>query len=740
MAEHHDQDLIDFADEDVSADAAAQGVGPAVGAWRILIIDDDVDVHQATEFALQHQMLFGRPLQFLHAYSAQDARVLLRQEGDIALVLLDVVMETDDAGLTMVDFIRNDAGLSSTRIVLRTGQPGYAPEHETLLRYDINDYKTKSELTRHKLLTTITTAVRSYEQLKAMEAHRQGLEMIVQTSGSLMLEHGLQQFALGVVHQLAAMLQTPPDGLVCTAEGGGPVRVLAGAGRYAGLNLWPDEDPALAALQTQVGRAMQLRTSQYGPMGVCLFLSNPGGGDLVVYVASQEVPGPTQQRLLEVLGLNLGMLLRNHNLVSRLHAHAYSDPLLGIPNRTSFEEELDLRIAERQQAQVVALLDIDDFSATNDVMGHQFGDQMLMAISRRLRESFPEPVVIARLDGDVFGLLGARDWVQPERLMACLRMPVPIEGIPHVISMTSSFISVPEATGSGAGLLNDAALALKLAKREHKGQYLYFTDQMGAEARARAQLLSQLRKAFDDQGLFLVYQPQMDLASGACIGLEALMRWRQPDGQFVPPDRFIPVAEQSGLMVVMGQWVLDTACRAMRELLDLGLAPQRMAVNVSVMQFNDPGFRAGVARALAQTGLTGQHLELEITESVAVLPSQLLETTLADFRAQGISVAIDDFGTGYSSLSYLENLPLDRIKIDRSFVKRIGQVHGPCIAEVITQLGRNLNLQVLAEGVEDQATADALARMGCHEGQGYHFARPLEKAALIDWLAQRRPA
>jgi EAL domain-containing protein (putative c-di-GMP-specific phosphodiesterase class I) len=207
----------------------------------------------------------------------------------------------------------------------------------------------------------------------------------------------------------------------------------------------------------------------------------------------------------------------------------------------------------------------------------------------------------------------------------------------------------------------------------------------------------------------------VDLESHALVGLEALLRWPRQDGSFVPPDRFIPVAEHSGLIVPLGQWVLATACRTMRELLDAGHAPRRMAVNVSTVQLQDPGFLQTVSQALAQHGLQGAQLELEITESVAVLPTQLLQTTLSALRALGVTIAIDDFGTGYSSLSYLERLPLDRIKIDRSFVRQLGESQGARIAEMVAQLGRKLGLQVLAEGIEDACVWQALRAMGCQE-------------------------
>jgi len=556
--------------------------------WRVLIVDNDPDVHAATCAALEGQMLFERPLVFMHAFSGGEARALLLRERDLAMVLIDVGSERASSGLELVDFIRHSAGLRNTRIVLRTGQPGQVPDLETLLRYDINDYRTKAELTRDRLLAMVVTAVRSYKQLCAV------------------------------------------------------------------------------------------------------------------------------------------------------HASAYHDPLVDLPNRSHFIERIHDGERRALDDYLLALIDIDDFSATNDMMGHHFGDRLLERVARCLEAALPAGVLLARLGADTFAVLGSVAQVQPRRLLECVRQPLLVDGVPHKVSLTCGYVLLPQEPQAGADLIKDATIALKRAKRDHRGQHLQYADQMGTEARARAVLLSQLREAVEKQQLFLVYQPQLNLDTQQLTGLEALLRWRTEDDRFIPPDQFIPVAERSGLILALGQWVLDTACATMRELLDTGLAPLRMAVNVSPVQLQDPGFFALVRAALADNGLQGRHLELEITESVAALPTQLLDATLGALRAEGISIAIDDFGTGYSSLSYLERLPLDRIKIDRSFTRQLGDPHGARIAEMVAELGRKLGLTVLAEGIEDAGAWQALRAMGCQEGQGYHIARPMDKPALVDWL-QRHP-
>ncbi|RYF09033.1 MAG: EAL domain-containing protein [Comamonadaceae bacterium] len=705
--------------------------------WRILVVDKDPDVHAATLAALEGHTLFDRPLDFMHAYSGDDARALLLREPDLAMVILDVVSEQGGAGLDLVDFIRHAAGLRNTRIVLRTGPPGQAPDLDTLLRYDINDYRTKAELTSDRLLAMVVTAVRSYKQLCAMDASRGSMEIIVRSSASLLETKDAHEFASAVLTQLAALLNVEREGWVCAQRGDdrNDYYVLAASGRYRDLAGLPLDLVSPGQELDLVELSVARRSNVYGTEGgLALHIGHRDEQDLVVFI---DVPAHHRRldpQLLDVLCANLSTLLHNRGLLSRLHDSAYHDPLVNLPNRAHFIEEVNECARLGMHDYLMALVDIDDFSATNDVMGHRFGDRLLEKVARCLEAALPADVLLARLGADTFGILGPTRHVQPRQLLECVREPLSIDGVPHKVSLTCGYVLLPQEPQAGADLVKDATIALKRAKRDHRGQHLQYADQMGTDARARALLLSDLRAATESRQLFLVYQPQLNLSTHALVGLEALLRWRLADGRFVPPDQFIPVAEHSGLIVGLGQWVLATACATMRELLDAGIAPQRMAVNVSTVQLQDPGFFDTVCAELARSGLQGRHLELEITESVAVMPTQVLQSTLSSLRGQGISIAIDDFGTGYSSLSYLERLPLDRIKIDRSFVRQLGEPQGARIAEMVAQLGRKLGLSVLAEGIEDGAVWQSLLGMGCEEGQGYHIARPMEKQQLFVWL------
>lgn len=737
--EEADDELLIFADEQDAFDAPEFAQAQVRAGWRVVIIDDDADVHRATRFALESCVLFERRIELIHAYSAAQAQELLLCNDDIALVLLDVVMETHDAGLQLVDFIRNVAGLKASRIILRTGQPGYAPELDTLLQYDINDYKTKSELTHHKLITTVAAALRSYDQLRTIEANRRGLELIVRSSSAFLEPQGLSHFAAGVITQMAAILGVQSEGLVC-AQGernGRQYRVLAAAGRFVELMDRPLEDLSDQRAALQLSKCLDEGHSQYGLTDSALYLGLKGGLHMAAYVSSNKPLVEVDRSLLDVFCVNLNASLRNLATVQRLHTEAYVDALLRLPNRTRFIDAITETVQIGTVGQSVVLIDVDDFASVNDLMGHAYADLLLHAMAQRLALLMPADVVLARVSGNTFGLLGSADKLAPQQVQAMLQDPLEVAGQPHHVSATLGVCHLNDPSQLGADWLKNASIALKQAKRANRGHFVLFSKEMASLARSRAKLLGSLHKAFDQDRLFLAFQPQVDLNTNELIGLEALLRWRGDDGRLVPPEDFIPVAEQSGLIISLGDWVLQTACLTMSSLLAQGLAPTRMAVNVSVAQFQSPGFVGRVLTALAAANLTGQQLELEITESVAMLGAGAVEPMLQALREQGITVAIDDFGTGYSSLSYLERLPLDRIKIDKAFVFQLSKPGGPRIAEMITQLGHKLGLRVLAEGIEDEEALRTLRDLGCHEGQGYFIARPMEQALLIDWLSKR---
>jgi len=737
MSENLEDDEI-LIEEDLDNDALAN---IAQRTWKIAIVDDDEDVHRATEFSLLDVKILNRRLEFIHTYSKAETHQRFAVESDIAVVLLDVVMETEHAGLDLVCFIRDDLKWRDTRIILRTGQPGYAPEEDAIRDYDINDYKTKNELTRKKLLTALTAAIRSYDQLRTIEASRRGLHQIITSSSAFSMQDGIEGFASGVITQIAALCGVPSEGLLCAQcdealqfDNSFRYSVIASAGHYRNLMNRPIDEIDNPVIRDALRRALSERVSLFHENNMTLYFSGRGKRAIAAFIELPYALTAIDHQLLEIFCFNLGVCLDNLGLVSQLKNYAFRDQLLMLPNRLKFIEQLNSAIDNVTPDQMLVLIDIDDFAEINDVLGHRYGDLLLRAVANRLQQSLGNQVFIARIGGDVFGLLGNTATLLPEKLQALFDAPFIIDDTSHSVSMSMGMVALDSYSQSGADVLKDASIALKRTKSYQRGSHTLYTREMGIEIRERALLMQHLHKAFDAERLFLMYQPQIRLSDRKVIGFEALLRWRTDEGQMIAPTDFIPLAEHSGLIISLGAWVLRTACYTMAQLLEKGHTLDRMAVNVSVIQFRQPDFIELVKRALHDSGLAPRYLELEITESVTMSGTGQFEDALASLKAIGVQIAIDDFGTGFSSLSYLDKLPVDRLKIDRAFVMQIDTVGGPRIAELITQLGKKLGLSVIAEGIETETHFDVLHKMGCEEGQGFLIARPMLDNAIDTWL------
>lgn len=734
-------DALVFMDE-LSGDHL-NGMTTPQPSWRIMIIDDDPDVHSATMFALGNLEIQNRSLSFLHAYSATEAREILSKESNIAVILLDVVMEQEDAGLNLVNYVRKTLGMDDVRIILRTGQPGYAPEIDAIRDYDINDYKTKSELTRTKLYTTVTSAIRSYEQICAITANQRGLELIVHASTELMSQKGLQNFAAGVLQQISNLLGRKIEGVICSSTEDGAIQNTVNFNVItASQNFSQFIEHEIGAIDNQEMReALQssadTKNHVFNPNSTVLFFENVGQRCICVFL--QTPISDLDKRLIDVFCSNISVGLSNVMLTSRLHKYAYFDPLTGLANRLRLLQTLnETLIAPNKTKSVLSLVDIDHFAETNDALGHQFGDMLLCAVAKRLLNHFGTACDLARVGGDTFALLGHEDLVNPDNIFQVFQQPFNVDQQEVQLSSTIGLVRLANYEGGSADALKDTNIALKRAKSHQRASFSYFTVDMGVEIRERVRMMHALRAAFENERLFVVYQPQIDMRTERAIGAEALLRWKTEDGNFVPPDQFIPIAEYSGLIVDIGEWVLRSACFELMELHALGFTDFKMAVNVSQAQFSHPLFLQSLERALNDTQAPAHCVELEITESMAMTDPELLVQTLQHIKRLGAQVSIDDFGTGFSSLSHLQKLNVDKLKIDRAFVNEISDRSGEgSIAKMIVQLSQSLNIKVIAEGVETEHQADTLMSFGCNLAQGYLYARPLTKDDLRAWLSAK---
>ena len=424
---------------------------------------------------------------------------------------------------------------------------------------------------------------------------------------------------------------------------------------------------------------------------------------------------------------------------------AHRDPLTDLPNRMLFAELLAHAIqqAERNQSEFALLfLDLDHFKTINESLGHSRGDQLLIEVSQRLRRLLPENDVIARTGGDEFDIILKRregmPWVDlmAQRMIDVLAEPFVLDG--HSVYTGASIgIALYPADGANAEILQSHAdVALHQAKAQGRGIMCFFSLEMSHRAKKRLTLEADLRHAIDHQELCLYYQPQVELVSGRLVGLEALVRWRHPRRGTISPGEFIPLAEESGLVVRLGDWVLREACRQIRQWTDAGLAPDQTAVNVSAVQLNRGRLVDSVKEALEETDVAPERLELEITESCVMVDRDQSFKSLAELKALGVRLSIDDFGTGYSSLVYLQQLEVHKLKVDISFVRDMMTNHGNAsIVKAIIALGHSLGLEIIAEGVEDPDQARYLRALQCDVIQGYLVGRPLPVDETTRFLA-----
>jgi diguanylate cyclase (GGDEF)-like protein/PAS domain S-box-containing protein len=442
---------------------------------------------------------------------------------------------------------------------------------------------------------------------------------------------------------------------------------------------------------------------------------------------------------------------------ARIEHLAYHDSLTGLPNRAMLMDRLAQALSQAQrldQQVAVLFIDLDRFKLVNDSLGHAVGDQLLQEIARRLKATLRENDTVARVGGDEFQVVacnvaGSVDAARiAEKLMRTLGEPFVLEDQELHVTASLGVSLFPRDGASGELLLKYADTALYEAKGEGRNAYRFFSPEMNAQAHGRLRLENDLRRAVERHELELHYQPQLDLASGEVCGVEALVRWRHPVRGLVLPNAFIPLAEETGLVLGIGEWVLNEACRQValwqREGLADNLSPLRVAVNISARQLQRPGLDGAVRRALALSGLPADCLELEITESSVMLDPLHAQSVLQSLRELGVQLSIDDFGTGYSSLAYLKRLPLDRLKIDRSFIGGIpADRDDAAIVETIIVMTHKLGLRVIAEGVETLEQRLQLVRQGCDEMQGFLLAHPVpagELPALLKTLKEAAAA
>jgi diguanylate cyclase (GGDEF)-like protein/PAS domain S-box-containing protein len=679
----------------------------------LLVEDNPGDARLLREMFREHD---AQITQITHVESLRDAeRHLTNREVDI--VLLD--LELPDAnGLTAVR--RTQVAAPRVPLVVLTGRNDEAMAAQAV-HEGAQDYLVKGNIEPRGLLRALRYAI-----------ERKSLEE------ALFLEKERAQVTLGCIG----------DAVMCTDVGGYITYLNAVAEQITGWTLAEAQGLPMADIFRTVGDTTS-NTTEIATLRIravhlpssCVLIRRDGRE-----LAIEDTIAPIRNREGQAIGAVVVFrdVSAAQAMARQITHSAEHDFLTGLPNRLLLNDRISQAIitARRHGTQIAALfLDLDGFKHINDSLGHSAGDKLLQSIAQRLVACVDGADTVSRQGGDEFIVL-LSELQRPEaaaamalRILAAVSERHYIER--HELHITTSIgISVyPDDGADAETLIKNADTAMYQAKDNGRQSFQFFKPAMNARAVERQFIQEHLRRALERQEFALHYQPKINLGTGLINGAEALLRWNHPSRGMLPPAQFIPIAEDCGLIVPIGRWVLQEACRQARAWSDAGLPVMTMAVNVSALEFRDQNFLSGLFGILEQTGLDPRCLELELTESVLMKHVESTATTLHTLRKRGVRVAIDDFGTGYSSLNYLRKLPIDTLKIDQSFVRQIGT--GSDDAALVTAMitmARSLRMQVVAEGVESRRELDFLRAQGCDDAQGYLFSKPVPAATFVDVL------
>ena len=748
-------------DTAASKDTSVRQTTREADPWIIGIIDDEPGMHEVTKLALSRVEILGRPLTFVSAYDATEGYNIIKDNPNMALVLLDVVMETEDAGLKLVKRIREELKNKFVQIILRTGQPGFAPEEQVIIDYEINAYKTKSELTRAKLFTALASGIRSYRQITALEKSRQGLRAIIDASSNLLQERSVFDFSSGVLNQIGALFNIEAESIFCVSQRpqNGPSAIIssqsddyvvvAASHKYQplfgkGLAKLNSEDCAIQAVHKVLKQKAHLFNDDFS----CLYLSTPSLWEGVIVAEKAAKLKLVDQELLQVFCMNVAVGLENAKFFNYLNKAAYFDDVTGLYSRAGFIDYARSFHHQHGDDICLYLIDIDYFHNIIESLGYEFGNKILKRIATHLISSYGDEVLLARLHSDVFALLLPNSRTKAQDI--ALRSSFPFNIEEHSIRLgvtvgaaqySNEYMQHPPQDGSNshesnfdaALLLRHAEIALKVAKENRRGSGELFDSGYEVDSYNRMNLLNDLRNAITHEALFLVLQPKVNTQDKTIIGYEALLRWNHAEKGSIPPGAFIPAVEKSGLYYDVDLYVAKATCKLLN---DYPQITHPISINLSANSLNHETFVDDLFAIFKQANIGLDRVELEITENALIHSDSAIRELdrLADY---GFTVCLDDFGAGYSSLGYLLRLPLNTIKIDRAFVSHLVDNHNAQIVlEGIIHMGTKLGKEMIVEGVETERQLNIVKKMGVNVVQGFYFFKPLTIEQVLNLSAQ----
>ncbi|MEO9530190.1 EAL domain-containing protein [Roseibium sp.] len=716
--------------------------------WKILIVDDDPDVHEVTKIAVAGCMFENRAFELLHALSAREAREILEEQQDIAVALVDVVMESDTAGLGLVSWIRSELKNHFTRLILRTGQPGYAPQTDVIMKFDIDGYTEKAELSRTKLITAVVTGLRGYKLVMSLETNRRKLQQLNAHFSAIVEKNALSEFASAVVEHVSELVGQPVDCLLCGLEslpGYGAfdrtnIRVLAATGCFEDKVDLPVDVISDDAVRGCVVKCAETRETCRSSTGVALPLVTRNGmaGALYLDVAEDLLEELVGSELLKLFVSNVALGYEKTGLLEHIRNLAYVDRITGLSTFSGFIETFQ-RNAAKCTPLLVVHADVQRFRVIVDGIGDEKAGAVLKKTGHRLSQTFPDALTIARKEKDEFLILlkgGDANRVEDvvARVEEAFQEPITLDDNQISLRMRLGFAAGTADNQNAEQLVRFASIALNNVRQQGHTSHSVFHPEMQEAAFERLRLASLLTSSSNQMEFSVHYQPIMLAKDESLASFEALMRFRTPSGTFMNTARMIEAAEASGLITEIGAWMFMTSFSEFSRLQGLS-GDVRLNVNLSPQQVQTNRIYKDIEDAASAAGLPLHRLVFEVTEGLFLSNDQVTISLLNWLRDKGAKVVIDDFGTGYSSFSYLRKLPVDGIKIDRSFIMNMDQdADELAVVKSIIAVAKALDLDVTAEGIETITQRKIMQELQCDYLQGYLYSKPQSSDGLSSFI------
>lgn len=731
--------VFEFSDETDEDDSCIE----KTTIWNILSVEDSTDYQAALVSSLNAITLPPHTCLKIHtAQSAYQASKILNSCHNIGLILLDVVMEEDDAGLRLVSIIREEIGDASVRIVLLTGQPGFAPEQEVMQSLDIDEYWNKSDINEDKLKTIVYSNMRTWAYMRELTEARQGLQIVLDAARSINSRYDLPSFTRTVLSEIGNILGVESGGLFCMGDSVSSIdeaRVETATGCYSDLEGLFISDQNLSELKDDLTKALREQKHVItGKQSIFYFDTNNINDKCYLIVVNSDAPiSEAHRNLLQVFSENIHSGFTNIALLNRVTELAYTHIDLNIPNRNWLKKQIGNMTSKERENTRLLMLEINHFDEMKFTFGYEFVQNVLSFMFRKIQDILPPSSQVSLSGHKQFSiLLNVNFSISSELIDGLTYNEIEVDGVAHSASFTLLDMRLDGIKPcSAARIISMAESALKQAS-VHGDAYVQHSQADADEISHRYSLMGELRAAIRQRALSVMLQPKISLSSGRVVGFEALARWQREDGSFVRPDIFIAIAEASGLIHKLDCLIFEKCVEVLHQLCDLGYKLP-VSFNASAYDLVHPEYFSNISATISRSMIKPELLELEVTETQAISDYDKIKKSLQCFIELGIKISIDDFGTGYSSLAHIAKITAHCIKIDRTFVRDLEtDENSQHVIKMILKLGKQFGFNIVAEGIETDYQRQWLKAAGCNVGQGFLFSKPMFIDDVITFLSQ----